>query len=125
MIKHEKQVSIGKIKLKKGDEVLVIAGKDKGKRGKVIETHPHEGKVIIDGINIVTRHQRPKAATRATPRTQTGIIKKPAPMDVSKVMLVCPRCGEPTRLGLTVHKERNIKARICRRSECGEFIDDV
>ena len=125
MYKRKEQVSIGKIRLKKGDEVLIMTGKDKGKRGKILETDPRNGKVIVDGVNIVTRHQRPKAATRATPRTQTGIIKKAAPLNVSKVMMICPRCGEPTRLGLTVHKERNIKARICRRRECGEIIDDI
>jgi len=125
MYKRGKHISIGKIKLKKGDEVLVIAGKDKDKRGKIIETLPSTGKVIIDGVNIVTRHQRPKAATRSTPRTQTGIIKKPAPMDVSKVMIICPRCGHPTRIGVQHVKERDIKARICRRGECGEFIDNV
>lgn len=124
MYKHTKQIS-GKIRLKKGDEIVVIAGKDKGKRGKIIETLPRQGKVIADGINIVTRHQRPRAATRATPRTQTGIIKKPAPLDVSKVMLVCPRCGQPTRLGVKQAKEGSIKARVCRQEKCGEIIDDV
>ena len=124
MYKQQKHIT-GKIKVKSGDEVVVITGKDKGKRGKVIEAIPESGKVIIDGVNIVTKHQRPKAATRATPRTQTGIIKKPAPMDVSKVMLVCPRCGEPTRIGAAMVKDRDIKARVCRRKQCGEFIDDI
>ncbi len=124
MYKQKKHIT-GKIKVKTGDEVLVITGKDKGKRGKVIETLPESGKVIIDGVNIVTRHQRPKAATRATPRTQTGIIKKPAPMDVSKVMVICPRCGEPTRIGMGMLKDRDKKARVCRREKCGDFIDDI
>ena len=115
----------GKLRLRKGDEVIVLAGKDKGKRGKIIQTIPAVGKVIVDGVNIVTRHQRPRMTGRATPKTQTGTIKKPAPMDVSKVMIICPRCGHPTRIGVQVVKERNIKARICRRDKCGEFIDSV
>ncbi len=112
----------GKLRLKRGDEVVVLSGRyeDKGKHGKVIETLPDEGKVIVDGVNIATRHRRPQRATRATPKTQTGIIHMPAPMSVGKVMLVCPKCGKPTRIasGTTSDGKRS---RRCQK--CGELID--
>lgn len=110
------------MKIKKGDEVIVLAGKDKGATGKVIHTFPKEGTVIVDGVNIVTRHQRPRRTTRATPQTQTGRIQKPAPLAVGKVMLICPRCGKPTRVGHTI-AEGNKRVRACKK--CGEIIDMV
>lgn len=109
----------GKLRLKKGDEVIVLTGKDKGKRGKIIETEPDTGRVIVDGVNIVTRHQRPRAATRATPKTQTGTIKKPAPLAGGKVMLVCPHCSKPARTTILVSEEG--KARVCKL--CHQAVD--
>jgi large subunit ribosomal protein L24 len=108
------------LKIKKGDQVIVLAGKDKGRQGKVIQTLPKENKVIVDGINMVTKHQRPRRTTRATPATQTGRIQMPAPLSIAKVMLVCPRCGKPTRVGRVVG-ENNRRVRVCKR--CGELID--
>jgi len=110
------------LNVKKGDMVVVLSGKDKGARGKVIRTSPSEGTVIVDGVNIVTRHQRPRRSTRATPQTQTGRIQKPAPLAVSKVMLICPRCDKPSRVGHTV-AENGKRVRLCKR--CGELIDAV
>jgi len=116
----KKAQSEGKLRLKKGDEVIVLAGKDKGKRGKVIQTMPDAGKVIVDGINIVTRHQRPRAATRATPKTQTGTIKKPAPLPGGKVMLVCPHCSKPAKTSILANDEGG-KARVCKL--CHQAVD--
>lgn len=108
------------LRVRKGDQVVVLAGKDKGKQGKVIHTLPKENAVIVDGVNIVTKHQRPRRTTRATPTTQTGRIQKPAPLAAGKVMLICPRCGKPTRVGHTIG-EGNRRARTCKR--CGELVD--
>ncbi|MGB9586924.1 MAG: 50S ribosomal protein L24 [Armatimonadota bacterium] len=108
------------LKIKKGDQVVVLAGKDKGRQGKVIQTLPQEHAVIVDGINMVTRHQRPRRTSRATPATQTGRIQKPAPLSIAKVMLVCPRCGKPTRVGRVLGDEGR-RVRVCKR--CGELID--
>lgn len=110
----------GRLRIKKGDEVVVLAGKDKGKKGKVIEAIPEQGRVIVDGANIVTKHQRARQATRATPSTQTGLIHMPAPMSVSKVMLVCPKCSKPTRIGTGATND-GVRTRRCQK--CSELID--
>lgn len=110
----------GRLRLKKGDEIVVLAGKDKGKRGKIIETVPEDGKVIVDGVNVVTKHRRPGRATRATPKTQTGLIHMPAPMSAGKVMLVCPKCSKPTRIGSGATTDG---ARTRRCAKCAELID--
>jgi large subunit ribosomal protein L24 len=119
-MKKNKPKFEGEVRLKKGDEVVVLTGKDKGKHGKIIQTIPDEGRVIIDGVNIATKHQRPQRATRATPKTQTGLIHMPAPMGVSKVMLLCPKCSKATRIasGTT-----NDGARTRRCQKCSELID--
>ena len=118
LFKRKQQVQT-RLRLKKGDEVVVLTGKDKGKRGKIIETVPDEGKVLVDGINIVTRHQKPRAATRSTPKTQTGTIKKPAPMAGAKVMLVCPHCSKPAKTAIGFNEGG--KTRICKL--CRQAVD--
>jgi large subunit ribosomal protein L24 len=118
MFKRKAQAQ-GRLRLRKGDEVIVLAGKDKGKRGKILETMPAVGKVIVDGVNIVTRHQRPRAATRSTPKTQTGTIKKPAPLAGGKVMLVCPHCSKPAKISMMVNDDG--KARVCKN--CHQAVD--
>jgi large subunit ribosomal protein L24 len=110
----------GRIRLKKGDSVVVLSGKDKGKQGKIIEMIPDEGRVIVDGVNVVTKHQRPGKATRATPKTQTGLMHMPAPVKLGKVMLVCPKCSKPTRVGAGSTND-GTKTRRC--SKCHELID--
>lgn len=106
--------------IRKGDQVVILTGKDKGKTGKVIASQPKDHTVIVEGRNMVTKHQRPQRTTRATPQTQTGRIQKPAPMDVSKVMLICPRCDKPTRVSHGVD-ENNNTVRACKK--CSELID--
>ena len=98
------------MKIKKGDRVIVLTGKDRGKSGEVIRTLPKEGKVIVDGVNVAKKHQR---ATRAT--TQGGIIDKDMPIHVSNVAIVCNDCG-PTRIGYRF--EGTEKIRVCRK--CGK-----
>lgn len=103
-----------KINIKKGDNVLVLTGKEKGKSGKVIETNPKDGLVIVENINIVTKHKKPRSQ-----QDKGGIIKKPAPVKVSNLMVICPVCGKATRVS---HKEVNGKnVRICKK--CGASLD--
>ena len=106
----------GKLKLKKDDEVVVLAGKDKGKKGKILEVFPSEGKVRVDGINMVKKHQKSRGATttRGMINQQTGIIDFPAAMDASKVMLVCPRCGKFTRIASDYAADGS-KIRRCKK----------
>ncbi len=103
------------LRIRKGDEVEVIAGKDRGKRGTVQEVDPGKRRVIVGGLNIVKRHQKSNPARNL----KGGIIEEPAPLDASKVMLVCPKCGEPTRVGHEITDEGE-KRRVCRA--CGEAI---
>jgi large subunit ribosomal protein L24 len=101
------------MKIKKGDTVIVLSGKDKGKKGKVLEAFPGEEKVVVERINVVKRHQRP------TREFQGGIIEKPLPLLSSKVMLVCPRCSEPSRVKKKIMEGKRVRA--CGR--CGEVVD--
>jgi len=105
--------------IKKGDTVLVLAGKDEGKRGKVIQALPKLGKVVVDGVNIVTRHQKPRGRVQRGQQIQAGRIQKPAPIPRCKVMLVCPQCDKPTRIGHT-EGEGGRMVRTCKK--CGEIM---
>ena len=98
------------MKLRKGDPVVVLSGKDKGKEGTVLRVLPKEGKVIVEGVNIAKKHQK---RTRAT--MQGGIIDKDMPLPVSNVALMCPNCG-PTRVGFRVSPGGG-KDRICKKCE--------
>ena len=101
--------------VKKDDTVVVISGKDKGKEGKVITAIPREGKVIVEGVNKVTKHQKPQGA-----KSPGGRIEREAPIFASKVMLVCSKCNKATR---TAHKfiSDGSKVRVCKK--CGETFD--
>jgi len=103
------------LKIKRGDLVEVISGKDRGKRGKVLRVIPKEKKVIVEGINMVKRHQRPIPQLR-----EGGIIEREAPIYMSKVMVVCPNCDRRTRVGFKI-LENGDKVRYCKK--CGEIID--
>lgn len=108
--------------LKKGDEVIVLSGKDKAKRGKIIQTVPEEGKVIVEGINVVTRHQKPRSASsRAMVKQQLGEMQKPMGISVAKVMLICPKCHKETRMARSAAGD-GAMVRSCRK--CGEYVDD-
>ena len=103
------------MKIRKNDTVLVIAGKDKGKKGKVRFAYPKEGRVLVEGINLIKRHSRAKGAVR-----QAGIIEREASIHVSNVMLVCNKCNHPARIGFRFLEGRK-KVRVCR--SCHEVID--
>ena len=79
--------------IKKDDKVVVLSGKDKGKEGKVLSADPKGGKLIVEGVNVATKHQKPK-----NQQDQGGIIKTETPIYACKVMVVCPKCGKPTRI---------------------------
>lgn len=106
---------VEKIHVKKDDLVIVISGKDKGKQGKVLSAMPKQGKVIVEGVNIATKHKKPRAMGQPG-----GIIKQEAAIYASKVMLVCPRCGKATRLAHKLLEDGN-KVRLCKK--CGETFD--
>ena len=97
--------------VKKGDEVVVINGKYRGKRGKVVEASPSEGKVIVEGVNIVTKHVKPRKMGEPG-----GLIKAESALYADKVQLVCPKCGRPTRVGHAVKADgQKDKKRICKK----------
>lgn len=97
------------LKIRKGDRVRVLTGKDRGKEGEVMRAIPKDRKVIVEGVNIAKKHQRPTRATQ-----QGGIIDKDMPLPVANVALVCPSCGKATRVGYTFDKAGQ-KVRICRK----------
>ena len=98
--------------VKTGDNVMVISGKDKGKTGKVLQTSPKEGKVIVEGINMVSKHSKPKKAG-----DPSGIIKAESAVYACKVQVICPKCKKPTRIGHKIYADGK-KDRMCRK--CGE-----
>ena len=102
-----------KMSIKKGDVVVVLSGKDKGKQGAVLEVMPKESKVVIESVNVVTRHQKARRQGE-----QSGIVKKEAPIYACKVQRVCPKCNKPTRIGHKVEGDK--KVRICKK--CGAEI---
>ena len=101
--------------IRKNDTVLVITGKDRGKKGKVRFAYPEDERVLVEGVNFVKRHTRARRQVR-----QAGIIEREAPIHVSNVMLLCDKCSHPTRVGFRFLQDDR-KVRICRR--CGEVID--
>jgi large subunit ribosomal protein L24 len=118
---EKKPLHLAKMNIKKGDTVLIITGKDRGKQGTVSRAMPQVNKVIIEGLNIVKKHVRPQGQTR-----QGGVIDKAMPIDVSNTMLICTECGEPTRVG---HDRRPVGAdqklrpvRVCKK--CHKVIQD-
>lgn len=106
---------MAKLHVRKGDQVQVIAGKDKGKKGQILEAYPSKDRVLVEGVNIVKKHQRPNAAN-----PQGGIIEKEAPIHVSNVMIVDPKTGEPTRVGKKILAD-GTKVRYAKKS--GEILD--
>ena len=118
------------VDIKKDDTVRVIAGKDRGKEGRVIDAQPSKRRVIVENLNQMKRHQKPRPIRDSTRMGGTqilpgGILEKAAAIDVSNVMLVCPVCKKPTRIGYTFKESKGEKrkVRVCRRSECRQEID--
>ena len=103
------------MRIRKDDTVVIITGKDRGKKGKVRRAFPDEDRVVVEGLNMIKRHSRARRATR-----QAGIIELEAPIHVSDVMLVCSKCGNPTRVSFRFLDDGK-KVRIC--SSCREVID--
>lgn len=105
------------MQVRTGDTVLVIAGRERGKTGQISRVIPKEDRVVVGGVNLVTRHLKPRPGV-----AQTGKVEKEAPLQRSNVMLICPACNKPTRIGHSLHEEggETIKERVCKR--CGEVI---
>jgi large subunit ribosomal protein L24 len=118
------------LKIRKGDTVQMLAGKDRGKQGRVLEARPRDGKVVVENLNIAKRHQKPRPIRDAsrmggTQMAPGGIIDRPVPVSVSNVMLVCPTCKLPTRVGYRFKEGKGgeVKVRVCKRDGCGQEID--
>ena len=102
------------MEIKKGDNVVVLTGKDKGKKGAVIKAYPAENKVVVEGINMVVKHMKPRGANQPG-----GKVDQPAAIDVSNVMIVCPECGKATRVAHDKADGKNV--RKCKK--CGASLD--
>ena len=103
---------MSKVHVKTGDEVIVIQGKDRGRKGKVLQVSPSEGKVIVEGVNIVSKHVKPRKMGEPG-----GILKAESALYADKVQLICPKCGQATRVGHVI--ENGKKFRVCKKSDCG------
>ena len=119
-----------KLKIRKGDMVHVLTGKDRGKQGHVIDARPKDRRVIVENLNVVKRHTKPRPIRESSrmggaQMTPGGVIEKPAPVPVGNVMVVCPTCNRPTRIGMAVKevKGEQVHVRVCKRADCGQEID--
>lgn len=109
-----------KVHVKSGDTVIVINGSDRGHKGKVLQVSPAEGKVIVEGVNIVHKHVKPRQMGQPG-----GILKAESALYASKVQIVCPHCGRPTRVGHsfeTSKKGVTTKIRVCKHGDCGKAL---
>lgn len=106
-----------KVHIKKGDKVYILSGKDRGATGEVLTVIPSEGKVIVEGVNVSTKHKKPRQRFQ-----QGGIIHQETAIYACKCMLVCPKCSKPTKVGKKI-LESGEKVRVCKR--CGETIDSI
>ncbi len=106
---------MSKMRLRKGDRVYIVSGKDKGKEGKILRRDVAKDTIVVENINIVTKSSRPN---QKNPRG--GFLKMEAPINASKAMLVCPSCGKPTRIARAFLDSGN-KVRVCKK--CGEVVD--
>jgi large subunit ribosomal protein L24 len=106
---------MARMHIRKDDRVVVISGKEKGKKGKVLIAHPAEGKVVVEKVNMATKHEKPKGQGNLG-----GIIHQEAPIYASKVMLVCSKCNKATRIAFKV-MENGDKVRVCKK--CGALFE--
>jgi large subunit ribosomal protein L24 len=119
------------LKIKKGDTVQMLSGKDRGKQGRILEARPRDGKVLVENLNMMKRHQKPRPIRDAnrmggTQMAAGGIIDRASAVSVSNVMLVCPTCKLPTRIGYRFKEAKGgeqVKVRVCKREGCGQEID--
>jgi large subunit ribosomal protein L24 len=119
------------LKIKQGDTVQMLSGKDRGKQGRVLDVRPRENKVVVENLNLMKRHQKPRPMRDAsrmggTQMAPGGIIDRPAAVSASNVMLVCPTCKLPTRVGYRFKEAKGgeqLKVRVCKREGCGQEID--
>ncbi len=118
------------MRIKKGDLVQVIAGKDRGKQGRVLESRPRDRRVIVENLNLAKRHTKPRPMRDSSRMGGAGIIpggivEKATPLDVSNVVIVCPTCNQPTRVGVVVKeiKGETVRVRVCKRDGCRQEID--
>ena len=118
------------LKIKQGDTVQMLSGKDRGKQGRVLEARPRENKVIVENLNLMKRHQKPRPMRDAsrmggTQMAPGGRIEKPTAVPVGSVMVVCPTCKLPTRVGYKTKevKGETLKVRVCKREGCRQEID--
>ena len=118
------------MRIRKGDMVQVLSGKDRGKQGRVIEADPVKQRVIVENLNLVKRHRKPRPLKDSSRMGQTqiqpgGVIDLAAPLAVSKVMIICPTCGRASRVGYEYResKDGRVKVRVCKREGCGEVLD--
>jgi large subunit ribosomal protein L24 len=122
---------MAKLKLKKGDTVQMLSGKDRGKQGRIVAAIPRDGKVVVENLNVQKKHQKPRPIRDANRMGGTqiapgGIIDRPAAVSASNVMLVCPTCKLPTRVGYAFREGKDgeqIKVRVCKRDGCGQELD--
>jgi large subunit ribosomal protein L24 len=119
-----------KLKVKKGDLVQMLAGKDRGKQGRVLDARPREGKVLVENLNVARRHQKPRPIRDSSrmggpSMIPGGIHDRPMAVPVGNVMVVCPTCKLPTRVGYRLKelKGEMVKVRVCKREGCGQDID--
>jgi large subunit ribosomal protein L24 len=103
-------------KIVKNDSVMVLSGKFRGKTGKVLKIFTDKGRAVVEGVNLIKRHQRP---TKDLPRG--GIVEKEGSIHISNLKVICPKCNRPTRIGIKILEDKS-KVRFCKHSECGEII---
>ena len=118
------------MRIKKGDLVQVISGKDRGKQGRVLESHPRDRRVIVENLNMVKKHRRPRAMRDSSRMGQQqvepgGVFDVANPLPISNVMVVCPTCNRATRVGYEFREAKGgtVKVRVCKRADCGEVLD--
>jgi large subunit ribosomal protein L24 len=119
------------MKIRKGDLVQVLSGKDRGKQGRIIEADPRKGRVMVENLNLVKKHRKPRPLKDSSRMGQTqiqpgGVVELTAPLPVSNVMVVCPTCNRPSRVGYEFREDekgRRVKVRVCKRADCGEVLD--
>jgi large subunit ribosomal protein L24 len=118
------------MRVKKGDLVQILSGKDRGKQGRVIEARPRDRRVVVENLNVVKRHQKPRPMRDSSrmgglQMTPGGIIDRASAVDVSNVMVVCPTCKNATRVGVVEKdvKGEIVRVRVCKREGCGQEID--